>query len=224
MEVRNRRCRSNSASPAPVRRLFATHPYDELGYDYYESATQTEHRVALTFALSAWIRNGVGAAERLAEVAAILEHEHCTHGVQYNAITDETVTTEHCTHGDTMDENNVAQYALDVCVRVLQEGFVPVATADVVAAGFVTEERFVDPDVADDGGVTVRDLWDWSPFDPLREAEPLADEAEDEQAVSVLDREVSLTGPLWVWLAGVAVVVTYCWLVAMHVSRPQRHQ
>jgi hypothetical protein len=202
MEVRNRRCRSNSASPAPVRRLFATHPYDELGYDYYESATQTEHRVALTFALSAWIRNGVGAAERLAEVAAILEHEHCT-----------------------MDENNVAQYALDVCVRVLQEGFVPVATADVVAAGFVTEERFVDPDVADDGGVTVRDLWDWSPFDPLREAEPLADEDdEDEQAVSVLDREVSLTGPLWVWLAGVAVVVTYCWLVAMHVSRPQRHQ
>ena len=203
MEVRNRfvsRISSSNAdespSPWPVRKLFDgnKHPYDELAYDYNEGATQAEHRVALLFALSAWIRNGAGAAERLAELGGILEHEHDTHGA--------------------IDENNVAQYATDVCRRVLEEGFAPVATADVIAAGFVTEERFVDPDVGDDDGVTVRELWGWSPFEPLREGKPLNDD-EDEPTPSVLDREVGLTAPLWVWLTATAFVVTYCWFVAL---------
>lgn len=196
MEVRNRFVSSN-ASPAPVRKLFAgenKHPYDELAYDYNEGATQAEHRVALTFALSAWIRNGAGAAERLAELTAVLEHEL----------------------GYAISENEAAQTALDVCRRVLEEDFVPVATANVIAAGFVTEERFVDPDVPDDEGVTVRELWDWSPFAPLREAEPLAEE-DDETEVpsSVLDHNVSVNAPLWVWLTATGFVVTYCWLVAL---------
>lgn len=198
MEVRNRFV-SNAAStnsPYPVRKLFAgnKHSYDELAYDYDDTATQAEHRVALLFALSAWIRNGVGATERLAELGGILEHDT-----------------------GAIDENNVAQYATDVCRRVLEEGFVPVATADVIAAGFVTEERFVDPETSDDDGVTVRELWDWTPFEPLREAGPLADE--DEHPPSILDSEVSLTGPLWAWLTATGFVVTYCWLVAYLVGQ-----
>ena len=194
MEVRNRFVSRDSSNAGPVREN--KHPYDELAYDYNEGTTQAEHRVALLFALCAWIRNGAGAAERLAELGAILEHEL----------------------GYAISENEAAQTAMDVCRRVLEEGFVPVATANVIAAGFVTEERFVDPDVPDDDGVTVRELWDWSPFEPLREAEPLdedEDEDEDEGEQSVLDRSITVKAPLWVWLTATGFVVTYCWLVAL---------
>lgn len=173
----------------PVRKLFDgnKHPYDELAYDYNEEATQAEHRAALLFALSAWIRNGVGACSRFAELAAVCEDN----------VTD------------------VAQFAIDVCTRVLYDGFCPVATADVIAAGFVTEERFVDPDVPDDEGVTVCELWDWSPFEPLREGKPLAEDEEAEVPPSVLNRNVNVNAPLWLWLTATGFVVIYCWLVAL---------
>lgn len=196
MEIRSRNQASyrhpRSSSPAAVRKLFAAnkHPYDELPYDYTEGATQSEHRAALLVAMAAWIRGSGGARGRLAELAAIYEPDH--------------------------DDADVVQFAVDVGTRVLTDAsYEPVSTAECVAAGFVTEERFVDPDVADDGGVTIHELWNWSPTEPLREAAPLTDTDATE---SVLAQEIQVSGPLWAWLTVAAVVVGYCWLVAMLVG------
>jgi hypothetical protein len=208
MEIRNRHPRSSSPnsnvcssnSPNPVRKLFAgnKHPYDELLYDYADGATQSEHRTALLVAMAAWIRNGSGlghgsgAQSRLCELEIIHEYEK--------------------------NDADVVQFAIDVATRVLTDAhYEPVSTAECVAAGFVTEERFVDPDEDEDEGVTIRDLWNWSPTEPLREAAPLGSTDTTE---SVLTQTISLDGPLWAWvgIAAVTAVVGYCWLVAMLVS------
>lgn len=190
MEVRNRFV-SNADDSNVVRKLFAgnKHCYDELPYDFQEGATQSEHRAALLFAVATWIRNGTGAAERLAELAAVSED----------------------------DVTDIVQFAVDVCTRVLEEeSYQPDTAAEVIAAGFVTEERFVDPDVPDDYGVTICELWDWSPFAHLRDGKPLEEDEVDPP--SVLMQDVSLSGPLWAWLTVTVFVIAYCWLVAMQVG------
>jgi hypothetical protein len=115
------------------------------------------------------------------------------------------------------DDTDVVSFAIDVATRALTvPNFAPVCTVENIAAGFVTEERFVDPDVPDDGGVTLYELfWNWSPTEPLREAAPLSDTDATE---SVLTQEIQVSGPLWAWLSVVVVVVGYCWLVAMLVG------
>lgn len=201
--LRHRR-RSSSASPGPVRQLFThQHPYDEFPYTCDDGATQAEHRTALLVAVAAWVRDkDSGAQQRLADLASALAYENKA-------------------------DIDVVQYAIDISTRVLSDmSYIPVSTIECVAAGFVTEERFVDPDVPHDEGMTVRDMWSWSPLEPLRDAPPLCSAWSAVEDVGVRrswsSHKVTITGPLWAWLAGVAIVVAYCWLVAMLVGNGGR--
>jgi hypothetical protein len=85
---------------------------------------------------------------------------------------------------------------------------------------------FVD-EITVDGQQTLHDLWDYSPFEALREAPPLTEEedAEDAEAlvsnnlVEFLQMPLTFKVPVGALVAVVAVVVAYLFLVAVVVYK-----
>jgi hypothetical protein len=141
------------------------------------------------------------------------------------------------TPADTGDRLRLAgSWAVDVCERWLKYGERPTWTSEMLALGFVTEDRLSD-------GRTIDDLWPRAEdLDALRDASPLPDvsDSEEEDApirLRSMDQHIDeisglvgqfMTGdvalefkvrmPGWAWTSLFLTVVGYFWLVAFLLS------
>jgi hypothetical protein len=111
----------------------------------------------------------------------------------------------------TLTAETVQRFLLDLEAK-------PVDEAEDLMMGFVDE-------ITVDGEQTLQDLWNYSPFEALREAPPLTEEDEDEVLESstnlaqFLQMPLTFRVPVGSLIAVVVVVVAYLFLVAVVVYK-----
>jgi hypothetical protein len=180
--------------------------------------TRSEMRKHVLAELSVWLTGPVLSAAQ-AEAAAEDEEQEGGAVGQLIQIADALKAKEATAYDRSVALVGAATLTAETVQRFLLDSEAkPVDEAEDLMMDFVDE-------ITVDGEQTLQDLWDYSPFEALREAPPLTEEDEDEvpetstNLVQFLQMPLTFKVPVGSLVAVVVVVVAYLFLVAVVVYK-----